>query len=122
MTLHLNKRAFKCAECQEHFNGVDDLNKHFAENHSEKIQEHKEAIQKIPHGLQQTYHLLKMPLNNITTQEMSSTTTEPKYLKCNMCQFVAKWPAELQKHAVSHSEERPFICMVCGSTTNRQLH
>lgn len=116
MTLHLNKRAFKCAECQEHFNGVDDLNKHFAENHSEKIQEHKEAIQKIPHGLQQTYHLLKMPLNNISTQEMSSTTSEPKYLKCNMCQFVAKWPAELQKHAVSHSEERPFICMVCGST------
>lgn len=115
MTLHLNKRAFKCAECQEHFNGVDDLNKHFAENHSEKIQEHKEAIQKIPHGLQQTYHLLKMPLNNIAAQEMS-TTTEPKYLKCNMCNFVAKWPAELQKHAVSHSEERPFICMVCGST------
>lgn len=115
MTLHLNKRAFKCAECQEHFNGVDDLNKHFAENHLEKIQEHKEAIQKIPHGLQQTYHLLKMPLNNIASQEIS-TTTEPKYLKCNMCDFVAKWPAELQKHAVSHSEERPFICMVCGST------
>lgn len=117
MTLHLNKRAFKCAECQEHFNGVEDLNKHFAEQHSEKIEEHKQAIQKIPHGLQQTYHLLKMPLENISTlatQELVSN--EPKQLKCSMCSFVAKWPAELQKHAVSHSEERPFVCMVCGST------
>ena len=117
MTLHLNKRAFKCAECQEHFNGVEDLNKHFADNHSEKIEEHKQAIQKIPHGLQQTYHLLKMPLENISSlaaQELISN--EPKQLKCSMCSFVAKWPAELQKHAVSHSEERPFVCMVCGST------
>lgn len=117
MTLHLNKRAFKCAECQEHFNGVEDLNKHFAEQHSEKIEEHKQAIQKIPHGLQQTYHLLKMPLETIptlATQELISN--EPKQLKCSMCSFVAKWPAELQKHAVSHSEERPFVCMVCGST------
>ena len=118
MTLHLNKRAFKCAECQEHFNGVEDLNKHFAERHSEKIEEHKQAIQKIPHGLQQTYHLLKMPLENISSlaaPEMVSSN-EPKQLKCSMCSFVAKWPAELQKHAVSHSEERPFVCMVCGST------
>jgi len=117
MSLHLNKRAFKCAECQSHFNGVDDLNKHFLDAHSEKIQEHKEAIQKIPHGLQQTYHLLKMPLENISSyssQELMNS--EPKQLKCSMCQFVAKWPAELQKHAVSHSEERPFVCMVCGST------
>ncbi|XP_021351997.1 uncharacterized protein LOC110449447 [Mizuhopecten yessoensis] len=117
MTLHLNKRAFKCAECQEHFNGVDELNKHFAEEHSDKIHEHKEAIQKIPHGLQQTYHLLKMPLNAIgsmSSQEIGNG--EPKFLKCSMCSFVAKWPAELQKHAVSHSEERPFVCMVCGST------
>ncbi|XP_041375329.1 uncharacterized protein LOC121388158 [Gigantopelta aegis] len=117
MTLHLNKRAFKCAECKEHFNGVDELNKHFLDSHADKIKEHKDAIQKIPHGLQQTYHLLKMPLNTITglnAQELMST--ESKQLKCNMCDFVAKWPAELQKHAVSHSEERPFICMVCGST------
>lgn len=117
MTLHLNKRAFKCAECQEHFNGIEDLNKHFGENHSEKIHEHKEAIQKIPHGLQQTYHLLKMPLNSISTVSAQDVAaSEPKYLKCSMCSFVAKWPAELQKHAVSHSEERPFVCMVCGST------
>lgn len=117
MSLHLNKRAFKCAECQAHFNGVDDLNKHFLDNHSEKIQEHKEAIQKIPHGLQQTYHLLKMPLDSISglsSQELLSS--EPKQLKCSMCNFIAKWPAELQKHAVSHSEERPFVCMVCAST------
>ncbi|XP_050395582.2 zinc finger protein Xfin [Patella vulgata] len=117
MTLHLNKRAFKCAECQEHFNGVDDLNLHFADVHANRIQEHKEAIQRIPHGLQQTYHLLKMPLNAITSlSSQDLTTADNKKLKCNMCSFVAKWPAELQKHAVSHSEERPFMCMVCGST------
>lgn len=117
MTLHLNKRAFKCAECQEHFNGVDDLNRHFSEFHADKISQHKEAIQKIPHGLQQTYHLLKMPLKNITSiSSQELTSSEPKQLQCNMCSFIAKWPAELQKHAVSHSEERPFMCMVCGST------
>lgn len=117
MSIHLNKRAFKCAECQAHFTAIEELNSHFSECHSEKIQEHKEAIQKIPHGLQQTYHLLKMPLDSISglsSQELLSN--EPKQLKCSMCNFVAKWPAELQKHAVSHSEERPFVCMVCGST------
>ena len=54
-----------------------------------------------------------MPLHSIS--KLSSQETEDP-LKCNMCDFTAKWPAELQKHAVSHSDERPFICMVCGST------
>ncbi|XP_064610799.1 uncharacterized protein LOC135475006 [Liolophura sinensis] len=117
MGIHLNKRAFKCAECQEHFSAVEELNSHFAENHSEKILKHKEAIQKIPHGLLQTYHLLNVPVNKLSTLSNNSyTQTGDKQLKCNMCGFVARWPAELQKHAVSHSEERPFVCMVCGST------
>lgn len=111
MAVHLNKRAFKCAECQQHFNCVEELNNHFGKAHVEKIQEHRDVIQKIPHGLQQTYHLLQMPL---ASSEFSPT--ESRQLKCSRCDFVAKWPAELQKHAVSHSEERPFICMVCGST------
>ena len=111
MAVHLNKRAFKCAECQQHFNCVEELNNHFGKAHVEKIQEHRDVIQKIPHGLQQTYHLLQMPL---ASNEFSPT--ESRQLKCSRCDFVAKWPAELQKHAVSHSEERPFICMVCGST------
>ena len=54
-----------------------------------------------------------MPLHSIP--KLSSQETEDP-LKCNMCDFTAKWPAELQKHAVSHSDERPFVCMVCGST------
>ncbi|XP_014785266.1 uncharacterized protein LOC106879997 [Octopus bimaculoides] len=111
MAVHLNKRAFKCAECQQHFNCVEELNKHFAEVHVKKIHEHRDVIQKIPHGLQQTYHLLRMPLSS-----NEFNCTEQRQLKCSRCDFVAKWPAELQKHAVSHSEERPFICMVCGST------
>lgn len=77
----------------------------------------QEAIQKIPHGLQQTYHLLKMPLQSIPTiSSQESGSNDSKQLKCNMCDFVAKWPAELQKHAVSHSEDRPFVCIVCAST------
>lgn len=117
MTVHFSKRAFKCAECQEHFTMVEDLNKHFIDTHSNKIQEHKDALQKIPHGLQQTYHLLKMPLNKLSTiGSLEFAANDNKQLNCSLCSFVAKWPAELQKHAVSHSEERPFICMVCGST------
>ncbi|XP_076449811.1 uncharacterized protein LOC143286107 [Babylonia areolata] len=116
MAVHLqsaNKRVAKCGVCGTHFPNNEALNQHFMERHLDHITSHKEAIQKIPHGLQQTYHLLKMPLQNISklnTQE----TDDP--LKCNMCEFTAKWPAELQKHAVSHSDERPFVCMVCGST------
>ncbi|KAL8561022.1 hypothetical protein ACOMHN_061721 [Nucella lapillus] len=116
MAMHLqsaNKRVAKCGVCQTHFPNNEALNLHFMERHMDHITSHKEAIQKIPHGLQQTYHLLKMPLHNIS--KLSAAETDDP-LKCNMCEFTAKWPAELQKHAVSHSDERPFVCMVCGST------
>lgn len=41
MTLHLNKKAFKCAACQKHFEQVNLLNEHFASHHSDLITSHK---------------------------------------------------------------------------------
>ncbi|XP_059149652.1 zinc finger protein 646-like [Physella acuta] len=114
---HLNKRIVKCNQCKVQINSMDELNNHFLKHHFQKLTEHKEAIKKIPHGLQQTYHLLKMDLQDIgelSNQDLGAS--EAKSLKCKKCEFEAKWPAELQKHAVSHSEERPYVCMVCGST------
>ncbi|CAL1536510.1 unnamed protein product [Lymnaea stagnalis] len=114
---HLNKRIVKCNQCKMQINSMDELNNHFIKLHFKKLTEHKEAIKKIPHGLQQTYHLLKMDLQDIgelSNQDLGAS--EAKSLKCKKCEFEAKWPAELQKHAVSHSEERPYVCMVCGST------
>ncbi|CAG5116754.1 unnamed protein product [Candidula unifasciata] len=114
---HLNKRIVKCFECKLQFNSMDELNNHFIKLHFRKLTDYKEAIKKIPHGLQQTYHLLNMEIHDIGelgNQDLGAG--EGKSLKCKKCDFEAKWPAELQKHAVSHSEERPYICMVCGST------
>lgn len=114
---HYNKRIVKCFECKLQLNSMEELNSHFSRDHNKKLTEYKEAIKKIPHGLQQTYHLLKMDLQSIgelNNQDLGAS--ESKSLKCKKCDFEAKWPAELQKHAVSHSEERPYICMVCGST------
>ncbi|GFO38652.1 suppressor of presenilin protein 4 [Plakobranchus ocellatus] len=114
---HINKRIVRCNECDLQFRSVDDLNTHFMRTHFRKLNDHKEAIKKIPHGLQQTYHLLNMDLRDIGelgNQELGAA--DSRSLKCNKCDFEAKWPAELQKHAVSHSEERPYVCMVCGST------
>ncbi|KAH9503533.1 hypothetical protein Btru_068133 [Bulinus truncatus] len=114
---HLNKRLVKCNQCKQQISSMDELNSHFMKLHYKKLTEHKEAIKKIPHGLQQTYHLLKMDLQDIgelSNQDLGAS--DSKSLKCKKCEFEAKWPAELQKHAVSHSEERPYVCMVCGST------
>lgn len=114
---HLNKRIVRCFECKLQFNSMDELNNHFIKLHFRKLTDYKEAIKKIPHGLQQTYHLLNMEIHDIGelgNQDLGAA--EGKSLKCKKCDFEAKWPAELQKHAVSHSEERPYICMVCGST------
>ncbi|XP_005093302.1 uncharacterized protein LOC101854480 [Aplysia californica] len=114
---HLNKRIVRCFECKLQLNSMDELNSHFMKLHNKKLADHKEAIKKIPHGLQQTYHLLQMDIDKIGdlgSQDLGAT--DSKSLKCKKCDFEAKWPAELQKHAVSHSEERPYICMVCGST------
>ncbi|KAI8790485.1 zinc finger protein Xfin [Biomphalaria glabrata] len=114
---HLNKRIVKCNQCKIQISSMDELNNHFLKLHFKKLTEHKEAIKKIPHGLQQTYHLLKMDLQDIgelNNQDLGAS--DSKSLKCKKCEFEAKWPAELQKHAVSHSEERPYVCMVCGST------
>ena len=116
-TTHLNKRVVRCNECYLQLRSMEDLNSHFMRAHSRKLNDHKEAIKKIPHGLQQTYHLLNMDLRDIGelgNQDLGAA--DSRSLKCNKCDFEAKWPAELQKHAVSHSEERPYVCMVCGST------
>ncbi|RUS89851.1 hypothetical protein EGW08_002381 [Elysia chlorotica] len=115
-TTHLNKRIVRCNDCFLQFRSMEDLNSHFDRAHGRKLTDHKAAIKKIPHGLQQTYHLLNMDLNDIGELGNQEPGAVARSLKCNKCDFEAKWPAELQKHAVSHSEERPYVCMVCGST------
>lgn len=35
---------------------------------------------------------------------------------CPHCDYLAKWPTELQKHIMVHSKERPHQCVICGLT------
>nr|KAG5712172.1 hypothetical protein BaRGS_014522 [Batillaria attramentaria] len=45
MTLHFNKRVFKCAACHKHFEQIPLLNDHFAAQHADLITAHKLSLQ-----------------------------------------------------------------------------
>ncbi|VDP28078.1 unnamed protein product [Schistosoma mattheei] len=39
-----------------------------------------------------------------------------KSYPCPKCNYIAKWPTELQKHVMVHANSRPFICCVCTTS------
>ena len=108
MELHLSKRFHKCAECQENFSTTEELNSHFAAVHQEMIQD--TDLVKFNGNSPQV-----SPAEGIEVN-VSVGGSEEKHYKCSKCEYTARWPTELQKHAAVHSGERPYVCMVCASS------
>ena len=99
-----NQKLFVCSICDEKFHVVDHINDHFAKNHYGEYQ--RELSSKSP------------PRNtNVAAQNEEWNLSDPNNpLKCIKCDFVGRWPTELQKHAASHSTSRPFKCLICSLT------
>lgn len=99
-----NQKLFVCSICDEKFHVVDHINEHFSKNHYNEYQ--RELSSKSP------------PRNtNVAAQNEEWNLSDPNNpLKCIKCDFVGRWPTELQKHAASHSTSRPFKCLICSLT------
>lgn len=99
-----NQKLFICSVCDAKFHVVDQINEHFLKNHYNEYQ--RELSSKSP------------PRNtNVAQQNEEWNLSDPQNpLKCIKCDFVGRWPTELQKHAASHSTSRPFKCLICSLT------
>lgn len=114
---HMHKKVATCHECKHQNVSMDLLNKHFTKHHLQKLSDYKETVKKIPHGLQQAYHLLNMELNDIVALgNLDHGLPDGISLKCKKCDFETMSATDFQRHGVSHAEERPYACMVCGAT------
>lgn len=99
-----NQKLFVCSVCSAKFHVVDQINEHFVASHYQEYQ--RELSSKSP------------PRNtNVAQQNEEWRLSDPHNpLKCIKCDFVGRWPTELQKHAASHSTSRPFKCLICSLT------
>jgi hypothetical protein len=98
------QKIFICSICDQRFLSVETVNEHFLKNHLNELE--NEIAGKSP------------PRNtNVAQQNEEWNLSDPvNPLKCIQCDFVGRWPTELQKHAASHSTSRPFKCLVCSLT------
>ncbi|CAF4247718.1 unnamed protein product [Didymodactylos carnosus] len=98
------QKIFICSVCEQHFLSVETINDHFTQNHLPELE--REISGKSP------------PRNtNVAQQNEEWNLSDPTNpLKCIQCDFVGRWPTELQKHAASHSSSRPFKCLICSLT------
>ncbi|CAF0754030.1 unnamed protein product [Didymodactylos carnosus] len=98
------QKIFICSVCDQRFLAVETINEHFTQNHLPELE--REISGKSP------------PRNtNVAQQNEEWNLSDPTNpLKCIQCDFVGRWPTELQKHAASHSSSRPFKCLICSLT------
>jgi DNA-directed RNA polymerase subunit M/transcription elongation factor TFIIS len=98
------QKLFICSICDQRFLSIETVNEHFLHNHLNELE--NEIAGKSP------------PRNtNVAQQNEEWNLSDPvNPLKCIQCDFIGRWPTELQKHAASHSTSRPFKCLVCSLT------
>ncbi|CAF1322639.1 unnamed protein product [Rotaria sordida] len=98
------QKIFICSICEQRFLAIETINEHFLKNHLMELE--NEISGKSP------------PRNtNVAQQNEEWNLSDPiNPLKCIQCDFIGRWPTELQKHAASHSTSRPFKCLVCSLT------
>ncbi|VDP72557.1 unnamed protein product [Schistosoma mattheei] len=99
----------RCNHCHVLFPSLYELNNHFIKEHSVILQaemEHTKSWKShtIDDSCLQNMRIL---LNRSTNMNMSG-------YPCPNCDYVAKWPTELQKHIMVHSKQRPHRCIICG--------
>ncbi|CAI2733658.1 unnamed protein product [Schistosoma spindalis] len=99
----------RCNHCHVLFPSLYELNNHFIKEHNVILQaemEHTKSWKS--HTLDDScLQSMRILLNRSTNMNMSG-------YPCPNCDYVAKWPTELQKHIMVHSKQRPHRCIICG--------
>ncbi|CAH8650747.1 unnamed protein product [Schistosoma rodhaini] len=99
----------RCNHCHVLFPSLYELNNHFIKEHNVILQaEMKHTKSWKSHTIDDScLQNMRILLNRSTKMNMSG-------YPCPNCDYVAKWPTELQKHIMVHSKQRPHRCIICG--------
>ncbi|TNN07211.1 Zinc finger protein [Schistosoma japonicum] len=99
----------RCNHCHVLFPSLYELNNHFITEHNVILQaemEHTKSWKS--HTIDDTsLQNMKILLNRSNNMNTSG-------YPCPNCDYIAKWPTELQKHIMVHSKQRPHRCIICG--------
>ena len=99
-----------CMQCHRHFLSGIELNMHFRTAHLPQLALEFDNVKSWKmSALEEVHHNLDQNIVKLESGESIG-------FQCPECHYFAKWPTELQKHIMVHSDVRPHICLICGST------
>ncbi|KAH9583528.1 hypothetical protein MS3_00007896 [Schistosoma haematobium] len=132
-----------CAACGLMFEGMNQLNTHYSHVHGSLLESECTFAQYSNKLQNNSLTSTTNEKNLIPTTSVSLTTCKENHLNissinstvnhsidkpfnqsnqptksypCPKCNYIAKWPTELQKHVMVHANSRPFICCVCTTS------
>ncbi|CAH8635782.1 unnamed protein product [Heterobilharzia americana] len=117
----------RCNHCHVLFPSLYELNNHFLTEHNVILQaemEHTKSwkshtiddaclqgLTRLENRITEDYTVHSKNMKVILSHPNNMNTSG---YPCPNCDYVAKWPTELQKHIMVHSKQRPHRCIICG--------
>ncbi|CAH8872485.1 unnamed protein product [Trichobilharzia szidati] len=99
----------RCNHCHVLFPSLYELNNHFITEHNVILQAEMEHTKSW-----KSHTIDDACLQNMKVILNRSNNMHTSGYPCPNCDYVAKWPTELQKHIMVHSKQRPHRCIICG--------
>ena len=119
LTKPRESREHKCIVCSAKFPWQHDLAKHFTHLHPDLPNPYKKHYLEPDNGSEPGNKRAKYDKR---WQVEQFTSSDGKYgpedeLECEQCSFIARDPAEMTRHQLVHSLNRPHACTMCGYST-----
>ncbi|XP_071806934.1 uncharacterized protein [Asterias amurensis] len=105
MSTHSLIRSHKCHKCSKTYKTSTSLYRH--------VQKHKSIFLACTQCNFKTQWKSSLK-NHVNTKHNGKESLE--YFKCSQCEFKTKSKFYIKRHENTHSDDRPFICEICGKS------